>query len=84
MYFVAIVILSSLGVVGVLAVTLIRPSADNTSIIVTIIGFLTPSIGAMLAGMLKETHATVNGRMDELLNLTKKSSYAEGRLDSTE
>lgn len=64
--------LSLVGVLSVLAVMILRPNADNTQLIVTIIGFLTPTIVSVIGAFkgiqnshtLKDLTVKVNGNVE--------------------
>lgn len=58
-------------------------SADDAAKLITAIAAATCAILASLGALwakIHEYHREVNGRMDELLELTRSSSLAEGRL----
>lgn len=80
-YVVLIAFLSAIGLMSIVSVILFRPDQDNTALIATIIGFLTPICGTILAIMVKDIHTDINSRMTELLNLTRSSAKAEGKLE---
>lgn len=64
-----------------MAVVILRPNSDNTLLITTIVGFIAPTLMALLAFLkAQETRIAVDGRMDELLELTRESGNAQGRL----
>ena len=64
-----------------MAVVILRPNSDNTLLITTIVGFIAPTLMALLACLkAQETRIAVDGRMDELLELTRESGNAQGRL----
>jgi hypothetical protein len=50
---------------------------------VAIMGSITALIGAVTVAIvqLRQTHSLVNSRMSELLDVTKRASLAEGRLE---
>lgn len=65
-YLITIFGMTLLGVSAVIAVFLMRPDKDNTAIIVSILGFIGPTLAAILAYFkAQETHLVVNSRMDE-------------------
>ena len=67
-YVVAVVLMMALGVVGAVSVIFIRPEQDNTLLIASIFGFLTPTTLSLLAYMKsQETHKAVNSRMSEFI-----------------
>lgn len=69
-----------LAVIFVIVITIVRPEADNSALITVVLGLLTPIVGALLAGALKEVHTDVNSRLTEFLALTEKAAKAEGQL----
>jgi hypothetical protein len=78
------VLLSMVGVGGIVTILIVRPPpADNTGIIVTMLGFLIPIVTALLAAAVQEVHLAVNSRLTEFLALTAKSARAQGQLDAT-
>jgi len=80
-YLIAVIVMVLIGVVSVMAVVIIRPNSDNTLLITTIVGFIAPTLMALLAFLkAQETRIAVDGRMDELLELTRESGNAQGRL----
>jgi hypothetical protein len=80
-YIVAVVIMSLFGVVGILVLTIMRPTQDNTTLIALIVGFLTPTTVSLLALMkAQETHLSVNSRLDQFVASEKDASHAEGVL----
>jgi archaellin len=56
--------------------------ANTASVLVAAIAAIASTISIIVSAkankQAKETHEAVNSRMDEMLALTKKSSYAEG------
>lgn len=84
-YVVAVLIMSALGVAAVIAVTLMRPSQDNTVLIASIFGFLLPTTMALLAFMKsQETHLSVNSRLDAFLSEARLAAKAEGVAEGRE
>lgn len=93
LYVVSILVLCVLTVVFVLAISALRPTDDNTSLIVTVVGVIVPVIMALLAGAVQETsrvtagavqevHLAVNSRLTQLLELTAQAYEAKGKLQS--
>lgn len=80
LYVVSTLSLCVIAVAAVITITVIRPEADNSGLITTVLGILTPVVGALLAGALKEVHTDVNSRLTEFLALTEKAAKAEGQL----
>jgi len=78
----AAVALSLGGVLAITAITITRPAADNTPIIGTILGFLVPSVLALIAMIQQQMHLAMNSRLTELLEPTEKASRAEGKLEA--
>ena len=83
LYVVAIVTLCFLFASFVLLVTFVRPAADNTSLILSVAGVVVPIITALLAATIQQVHLAVNSRLSQLLELTARSSKAEGKLASS-
>lgn len=79
-YAVAVIALSSVGIVAVTMIFLVRPEADHTSIIAAMLGFLVPTVSAFIAMSVRELNRGVNGRFSQLLRLTRMASRAEGVL----
>ena len=80
-YVLAILGMSFLGVSAIVAITIGRPESDNTAVIVSIVGFLTPTLAAILAILkVQDVHVLINSRMTALLAITAKASEAEGKL----
>lgn len=78
----AVVGLSFVGIGGIVTTLIIRPPPiDNTTIIVTMLGFLIPTITALLAAAVQQVHLAVNSRLTQLLELTADSARAQGHLD---
>lgn len=71
--------LSTIAMVSVLLVLVLRPVEDNTTVIVGILGFLSPVVLTVIAVMVKDVHTIINSRMDALLNATERAASAEGR-----
>lgn len=81
-YVVAMVILAALTMLAVLAILFVRPTAtDNTLYIASVIGVVTPIIGILIALLQRENHLTMNSRLDQLLQVSKATSHAEGVLE---
>jgi len=78
LYLLPICVLIGLGLVAIVAVSILRPSQDNSQIITTIIGLLTPTLVALIAAVksiqngqdIKELHIVVNSRLSQLLQQT--------------
>jgi hypothetical protein len=79
-YIVAVVVMMALGVIGVVAVVILRPSAtDNMLVIAALVGFLTPTTVSLLAFMkAQETHVAVNSRLDAWLAAATESAHSKG------
>jgi len=74
-YLIAVVIMTTLGVVSTITVLLVRPEADNAALFAAIAGFIAPTTMALLAFMkTQETHVLVNGRMDEFKRLLQANA----------
>lgn len=84
-YVVAVVVMSGLGIVSVLAITLMKPEQDNTVIIASVFGFLLPTTMALLAFMKsQETHLSVNSRLEAFINEARELARAEGMVAGRE
>ena len=75
---VAITLLSLIAMVSIVSVVALKPP-DSQIIITAILGFTGPIIAIILANMMKNVQSEVNGRLTQLLQLTERSSRAEGR-----
>jgi uncharacterized membrane protein len=58
-------------------------TGNEVALIITSAATLVTSIGGIVLGLvnrtnIKEVHASTNGKMDQLLHVVKKSSFAEG------
>lgn len=84
LYIGAVLVLCILAVAFMFGVTFIRPEADNSSLIATVLGLFTPIVAALIAGAMKENHDAMNARLTQLLALTEKASMAEGQLKGGE
>jgi hypothetical protein len=81
-YVVAVVIMMGFGVVGVVAITVLRPTQDNTIIITTLLGFLAPTTLSLLAFMkAQETHLSVNSRLDDFMRTATYAAHAKGLME---
>ena len=78
---IAIIALCALATGSVVAITIIRPEADNTVLITTLLGIQVPVVMALLAAVLQQVHADVNSRLTQFLELTAKAGLAEGKLE---
>ena len=83
LYLIMILALSLGGVISITLISLADLDRDNTGIIAAIVGFLTPTILSLMALMVKDTHDLTNSRMTELLEVNKKASRAEGKLEGS-
>jgi len=83
-YLLTVGFMSLLIVIAVLVITYLRPTADNTALIATVVGALVPTTVAIL-GFVKgsETHSAVNGRLSDFVATAKRSAYEEGLRDAT-
>lgn len=79
-YIIAVVAMMTLGVIGVVAIVVFRPTAtDNMLVITALVGFLTPTTVSLLAFMkAQETHMAVNSRLDAWLAAATESAHAKG------
>jgi hypothetical protein len=93
LYLGALVILALLEVVFALGINFLRPSQDNTSLIVMVGTVLVPMVTSIIniingeraktaAQEVKKdlgvTNRTINGRMEELISAAAKAAHAEG------
>lgn len=82
-YVYIIIGLSVMGVIAIIFIATFRPDSDNTIALTSIVGFLTPTIGTILALMIKDIHKDINSRMTQLIETTEKAAHAEGKLEGT-
>lgn len=74
-YIIAIIIMATLGALGIVVISLFNPGKDNSLIIASLLGFLTPTTLSLLALMkAQQTHVLVNSRMSEFIDTLKKSA----------
>lgn len=67
-YLIATVIMFGIGMFAVIGISISRPEQDNSIIITAVLGFTGTTLGSILAFMKsQETHASVNGRMDDFI-----------------
>jgi len=79
-YVAAIVALCVLSAGFVVLISVARPNADNTGLILAVLGIVAPVITALLAAAIQQVHVGVNSRLTQLLELTAVASKAEGKL----
>lgn len=78
-YVIAVVVMMTLGVIGVVAVTFARPTQDNTVLVGLILGFLAPTTLSLLAFMKsQETHLSVNSRLEAFMQAAEEAARAQG------
>jgi len=78
-YIIAVVCMIALGVVGVIAITLLRPTDDNTILIGGLLGFIAPTTLSLLAFMKsQETHLSVNSRLEEFMRASASNARFQG------
>jgi len=80
LYVVAIIVLCSLTVIGIVGVVMIRPDRDNGPTINVLIGITAPILIGLLGAAIQQVHLAVNSRLTQLLQLTAESSAAKGAL----
>jgi hypothetical protein len=80
LYVVSIVVLCVLAAAFVVAITIIRPGMDNSTIIASVVGIVVPVNVALLAATVQQVHIAVNSRLSQLLELTAAASLAEGKI----
>jgi len=78
LFVVSTVVLAVLTVAAVVGITMARPDKDNTSVIATIVGVVTPILVGLLAAAIQQVHLAVNSRLSQLLELTAAESKARG------
>lgn len=79
-YVAAVIVLSLLGVGSIVALTVLNPEKDHSATIVVILGFLVPTVTALLAGAVSQVQKSVNGRLTQLLAMTARTHAAEGEI----
>lgn len=79
-YVIAVILLSVVGVSSIVALTLMNPEKDHSATIMIILGFLVPTVTALLAGAVAQVQKSVNGRLTQLLAMTARTHAAEGEL----
>ena len=80
-YIVAVVLMMTIGVTGVVIVVLLHPMDDMT-IITTILGFLAPTTLSLLAFMKsQETHLSVNSRLDAFMRNAELAARVQGVIE---
>lgn len=78
-YVVAVVLMMFFGVTAISVISVLRPEKDNTLLITSIVGFLTPTTLSLLAFMkAQETHLSVNSRLDAFMSNAKMAAHAQG------
>lgn len=86
----SILLIAAIGSAAIVAIVVLRPGEDNTALITSVVGFLAPTMAALLAfiksvqtgAAVQELHLAVNSRLTELLEQTAKASKSEGRKDA--
>ncbi len=85
---IAIVVLCLTAAAFVLALSWLRPTADNGPTILLLFGIVAPVVTALLATVvqaarneIQKVHLAVNSRLTQLLELTARASKAEGNLE---
>lgn len=74
-----VVVIVAVTLVSISAIYISRPGENNVPIVTAILGFVVPTVGALLAAALGQTHSAVNGRLSELLNVTAENAAARER-----
>jgi hypothetical protein len=78
-YIVTVALMAMFAVASVVAVTLIRPTQDNSSLITTILGFIATTTASLLAFMKsQETHLSVNSRLDAFMRNAEMAAHIQG------
>jgi hypothetical protein len=83
----AVVSISFLGAGAIVAITLLRPGHDNTALILSVLGFLAPTVAALLAlaksvqngAVMERLEVKLDGRMTQLLEQVERAAKSEGR-----
>lgn len=86
-YVVAACATTFVAVAAVVAIVLVRPDKDNTSLITVIVGMVAPTIAAILAlikgsesaDAVKELRVVVDGRLTQLLEQTARAEHLAGQ-----
>jgi len=81
LYIIGVVTTCFIAMVSVVAVTIVRQTADNTAIYALIIAFMTPIIGGLMAGIANEMKHKVDGRLTDLLLAERAAARLQGRQD---
>jgi hypothetical protein len=80
LYVMSIVVLCILAAAFVVVITIVRPGADNATLIASVVGLVVPVNVALLAATVQQVHVAVNSRLSQLLELTAAASLAEGKI----
>lgn len=81
MIVVAIIGMSTLGVAFIALISAMRPDVDNTLLIGTVLGFLAPSLLALVTLLkMNQLHVLVNSRLTQLLEKTELAAELSGRV----
>lgn len=88
----AVVTINFVAAAAIIGILFLRPNQDNTPLIVTILGFLGPTIAALLAlaktiqtgAAVDNLKVQINGRLSQLLEQTERAAKAEGRQEGTD
>jgi hypothetical protein len=79
-YLITVVLMAAFGVIGVLILTKLRPTQDNSVLITTVIGFLSTTTGVVLTFLkAQDTHDAVNGQLKKFLSTARQVSHFEGQ-----
>ncbi|MDD5199254.1 MAG: hypothetical protein PHC88_05570 [Terrimicrobiaceae bacterium] len=78
-YVVAVVLMTLLALSAIVAITVMRPTQDNTAIMALIISATAPTTLALLAFMkAQETHLSVNSRLNDFMRTASELARAKG------
>ena len=78
-YIIAVVLMATLGIVGVVCVSIFRPGQDNISVYGLIGTFVGPTTLSLLAFMkAQETHLSVNSRLDAFMRNAEVAAHIRG------
>jgi hypothetical protein len=79
-YLITVGFMAALGTIGILVLTKLRPTQDNTLIITMITGWLGTITGVILTFMkAQETHLSVNSRLDAFMASARQVGHLEGK-----
>lgn len=77
----AVIALAFMTIAGIVAVLLLRPDQDNSTMISVIVGVTAPIILGILALITRENHLAMNSRLDQLVAVTSQLAKSEGKAE---